>query len=49
MPEADIAASVLLIVGGCLVASLGDFSFDLKGWELTLQTTCSSLILCLAP
>ena len=30
-PAWDITGSVLLIVGGCLVAGMGDFSFDLKG------------------
>lgn len=31
LPAWDITASVLLIVGGCLVAGIGDFSFDLRG------------------
>ena len=30
-PPQDIAASVLLVVAGCVVAGIGDFSFDLKG------------------
>jgi hypothetical protein len=30
-PPRDIAASVVLIVAGCLIAGLGDFTFDLKG------------------
>lgn len=31
-PPQLITASVLLIVSGCVVAGLGDFSFDIKGW-----------------
>lgn len=30
-PPRDIAASVVLVVAGCLIAGLGDFTFDLKG------------------
>ena len=30
-PPPAITASVLLIVSGCIVAGLGDFSFDIKG------------------
>lgn len=30
-PPQAITASVLLIVSGCIVAGLGDFSFDIKG------------------
>lgn len=30
-PPQDITASVVLIVAGCLIAGLGDFTFDLKG------------------
>ena len=30
-PPQAITASVLLIVSGCIVAGLGDFSFDMKG------------------
>ena len=30
-PPRDITASVLLVVAGCVVAGIGDFSFDLKG------------------
>ncbi|KAK9797084.1 hypothetical protein WJX73_006121 [Symbiochloris irregularis] len=48
-PECDIASSVLLIVGGCLVAGLGDFSFDLKGYicalaSVTLQASYLLLV-----
>lgn len=32
-PPQDIAASVLLVVAGCVVAGIGDFSFDLKGCD----------------
>ena len=30
-PPRDIMASVLLIVSGCVIASLGDFTFELTG------------------
>lgn len=30
-PPRAITASVLLVVAGCVVAGIGDFSFDLKG------------------
>lgn len=30
-PPWDITASVVLVVAGCLVAGLGDFTFDLAG------------------
>lgn len=35
-PPRDITASVVLIVTGCLIAGLGDLTFDLKGcaWSL---------------
>ena len=38
-PPRDITASVVLIVAGCLIAGLGDFTFDLKGcaWSYRLQ------------
>ena len=32
-PPQDIAASVLLVVAGCVVAGVGDLSFDLKGCD----------------
>lgn len=30
-PPGDIAASVVLVVAGCLIAGLGDFTFDWPG------------------
>ncbi len=30
-PPGDITASVILVVAGCLIAGLGDFTFDLGG------------------
>ncbi|BDA44780.1 UDP-N-acetylglucosamine/UDP-glucose/GDP-mannose transporter [Coccomyxa sp. Obi] len=35
-PPQDIAASVILVVAGCVVAGIGDFSFDLKGYVFAL-------------
>jgi hypothetical protein len=30
-PPRSITASVLLVVAGCIVAGIGDFSFDIRG------------------
>ena len=30
-PPRNITASVLLVVAGCIVAGIGDFSFDMRG------------------
>ncbi|KXZ42614.1 hypothetical protein GPECTOR_130g575 [Gonium pectorale] len=35
-PDVQTTSSVLLIVGGCLVAGAGDLSFDAKGYTLAL-------------
>ena len=39
-PPQMITASVLLIVSGCVVAGLGDFSFDVKGCGSTPLSLC---------
>lgn len=31
IPPRDILLAVLLVVGGCIIAGLGDFEFDLRG------------------
>ncbi len=40
-PPQDIAASVILVVAGCVVAGIGDFSFDLKGCDHMALSECS--------
>eukprot|EP00271_Cylindrocystis_brebissonii_P005046 TRINITY_DN16997_c0_g1_i1.p1 TRINITY_DN16997_c0_g1~~TRINITY_DN16997_c0_g1_i1.p1 ORF type:complete len:393 (+),score=71.88 TRINITY_DN16997_c0_g1_i1:881-2059(+) len=35
-PPFQITASVLVTAGGCLIAAIGDFSFDLKGYSMAL-------------
>ena len=40
-PPHDILASVCLVVLGCIVAGIGDFSFDLKGCAGTLLDSSS--------
>ena len=31
LPPRSISLSVGLVVGGCIIAGIGDFAFDLKG------------------
>lgn len=37
-PPQDITASVVLVVAGCLIAGIGDFTFDLKGYACALMS-----------
>jgi hypothetical protein len=48
-PETDITASVLLVVAGCVMAGIGDFSFDLKGYvhHAWHAHSCFSAISCM--
>lgn len=46
MPRQDITLSVLLVVGGCIIAGVGDFSFDLAGWAFLLPALPA---LCVCP
>lgn len=40
-PRTEVSASVLLVVAGCVVAGIGDLTFDLGGYVFALLS-CTS-------